>query len=398
MSIACSKVTRASPSRIVPSSATALPSTDSSTSPSFDDALGGAAGRHAVDGDSRAAGRQAALAPIGRRQQRRGGEPRVGEAVVAAVLQVGEEVVDDRDRDEEAHVVGARKALERDADDLAVLHHRSAAVAGVDRGVGLDHEVLVGAAVDVAARLDARDDARGRGDVLSAERKAVGVDARAGARQRPEAQRLQALRERGIVDPQHREVAVVARRLDRRDVRASPGRGAAPAPGGRRRSRGRSSGCGRPRSGSRCPRRRRRAPAARAATSRSPRGTPGCRRPRPRRRCRSRAARRSRAPRRAAAGRRGLRSSGRRRRGLARARPVGHAIGNPRAPDAGPGQEQPRHRRDLALDRRASARGGPPRAAASPPASGRRATSRAGRRARALRSFLSSQSRSSHRP
>ena len=155
-------------------------------------ALGRPAGRHAVDDDARAPLRQPALAPVGRGQQRRRLQPRVREAVVAAVLQVGEEVAHDRDRDEEAHVVGAREALERDAHDAAVLHHRPAAVARVDRGVGLDHEVRVGAAVHVAARLDARDDAGGGRDVLAAEREAVGVDARAGARQRAEPQRPQA--------------------------------------------------------------------------------------------------------------------------------------------------------------------------------------------------------------
>ncbi len=79
--------------------------------------------------------------------------------------------------------------------------------------------MLVGAAVDVAARLDAGDDAGGGRHVLPAEREAVGVDPRSGARQRAEAQRPQAFREGRIAHAQHREVAVVARRLDGRDVR-----------------------------------------------------------------------------------------------------------------------------------------------------------------------------------
>ena len=146
-------------------------------------------------------------------------DPRVREAVVAAVLEVREEVPDDRDGDEEAHVVGAREALEGDAHHPAVLDHRAAAVARVDGGVGLHDEVRVGAAVHVPARLDARDDAGGRGDVLPAEREAVGHDAGAGAREGPEGQGTQPAGESGVFHPEHGEVAVVPHRLERRDVR-----------------------------------------------------------------------------------------------------------------------------------------------------------------------------------
>ena len=192
MSIACSKVTRASPRRIVPSSATRCPSTESEHVARLQHAVRRPAGSDAVHDDAAEPGGQPPLAAIGGGEERRRLEARVREAVVAAVLQVREEVADDRDGDEEAHVVGAREALEGDAHHLAVLDDRAAAVAGVDGRVRLHDEVRVGAAVHVATRLDARDDAGGRGDVLPAEREAVGDDPRARARERAQGQGAQA--------------------------------------------------------------------------------------------------------------------------------------------------------------------------------------------------------------
>ena len=307
---------------------------------------------HAVHHHSAASLRQSTLAAVGRGQKRRRVEPRVGEAVVAAVLEVGEEVADDGDRDEEAHVVGARKALEGDAGHAALLHHRPAAVAGVDGGVRLHDEVRVGAAVHVAARLDARDDAGGGGDVLPAEREAVGVDPGAGCEA--------ACRGRADASPGRRPDRRPAARPGRSrslSPRGSPrtgwpGRAAAPAPAARRRSRGRSSGCVRRRSGSRCRKRRSRPPGATAATSRKPSGIPARTPRRRRRRCRRRgpaaaggATARGRGPR--GRGRRGARHGG----GFARARPVGHRVRDPRAAHAGPREEEPGHRGHLLLDR-----------------------------------------------
>ena len=64
MSTACSNVTRESPTRIVPSSATGCPSTESSTSPGCSDAVERAARCDAVDDD-------AAALPFGSPRSRR---------------------------------------------------------------------------------------------------------------------------------------------------------------------------------------------------------------------------------------------------------------------------------------------------------------------------------------
>ena len=105
-------------------------------------------------------------------------ESRVGEAVVAPVRRVVEEVLHHGHGNEEAHVVEARIALEGDAHHPSVLDHRPAAVAGIDGGVRLHHEVGIDAGVHVAARLDSGHDAGGGGDLLAPEGEAVGGDPR----------------------------------------------------------------------------------------------------------------------------------------------------------------------------------------------------------------------------
>ena len=182
------------------------------------DAVARAAGGDEVDHDAAARLGQTALPPIGGGEQGKGGEPRIGEAVVLPVEQVPQEVVHHRDGDEEAHVVEAGVALEGHPHHPAVLHHGAAAVAGIDGGVGLHHQVRIDAAVDVAARLDPRDDARGGGDLLAAQGEAVGQDMRARARQLAEVERPQTLHEGGVFHGEHGEVAVVGHRGHARDV------------------------------------------------------------------------------------------------------------------------------------------------------------------------------------
>jgi hypothetical protein len=126
------------------------------------------------------------------------------------VLEVVQEVTDHGHGDEEPHVVEAGESLERDAHHVAVLDHRSAAVAGVDGGVGLHHEVRVDSAVHVAARLHAGHDPRGGRHVLPAEGEAVGEDAASRPGQAAEAQRLHSLAEPPVGHAEHGEVAVVA--------------------------------------------------------------------------------------------------------------------------------------------------------------------------------------------
>ena len=109
----------------MPSSAIALPLDGEEHVARLQHAVRRPAGGHAVHDDAAPPGRQPPLAAVGGGEERRRVEAGVGEAVVAAVLEVREEVPDDRDGDEEAHVVGAREALEGDAHDPAVLDHRA---------------------------------------------------------------------------------------------------------------------------------------------------------------------------------------------------------------------------------------------------------------------------------
>ena len=96
MSIACSNVTRASPSADGAVVRDRLPLDREEHVARPQDAVGRPARRHAVDHDAAAARGQPALAPVGRGEERRRVEAGVREAVVAAVLQVREEVADDR--------------------------------------------------------------------------------------------------------------------------------------------------------------------------------------------------------------------------------------------------------------------------------------------------------------
>ena len=61
------------------------------------------------------------------------------------------------------------QALEGDADDLVVLNGRAARVAGVNRGIDLDDEVGVCAAVRVGAEVDTRDDSACDGEAITSD-------------------------------------------------------------------------------------------------------------------------------------------------------------------------------------------------------------------------------------
>src|ERR1041384_4278646 len=55
----------------------------------------------------------------------------------------------------------AAVTLEGDADDLAILHYRSAAIARIDLGADLDRQVLVYRRVGIKLEVDARNNAGG---------------------------------------------------------------------------------------------------------------------------------------------------------------------------------------------------------------------------------------------
>ncbi len=186
--------------------------------PGLDHSIRGPARRHEVHHHPALPLGQTPFAAVDRREERCRLEARVGEAVVPPVLEIGQEVPDHRHRDEEAHVVEAGVALEGHPDHVPLLHDRSPAVPGGDGGVRLHHEVRVDAAVHVASRLHAGDDAGGGGDVLAAEREAIGLHAAPRVRDVAQGQRPQALGEGGGFHAQHRQVAVVAPRLHRGHV------------------------------------------------------------------------------------------------------------------------------------------------------------------------------------
>ena len=81
-------------------------------------------------------------------------------AVVCAVFRILQEAPHDGRRDHVADILRdiAPEPLEGDADDFAVLHHGSTAVAGIDGSVDLDGKVAVHLRVAVSDEVDARDD------------------------------------------------------------------------------------------------------------------------------------------------------------------------------------------------------------------------------------------------
>ena len=117
-----------------------------------------------------------------------------------------------------AGALQAGQALEGDADHLVVLDHRAAAVAGIDRRVGLHGEEGAVADVHVVLHVDARDDAARVGNLLAAGGEAVGDHLRAHFGQRAEGEGLHALGEIGIVDLEHGEVDVVPDEFDVREI------------------------------------------------------------------------------------------------------------------------------------------------------------------------------------
>ena len=75
-------------------------------------------------------------------------------AVVGAVFEVAQKPLDERHRNEVAHIVELEVGLKCNPDDLALLHHRSAAVAWIDCSVCLDEQVRIHSGMDIGAELD----------------------------------------------------------------------------------------------------------------------------------------------------------------------------------------------------------------------------------------------------
>ena len=125
--------------------------------PWFDDAIGGAAAVDAADLDSGVLVLQAERASGGGVEEVAVGQGQIDIVVVAAVFHILQKTVDDRSRDHVADILGdiAAVALEGDSDDLAVLHHGTAAVAGIDGCIDLDGEVGIHAGVGVGLEVDA---------------------------------------------------------------------------------------------------------------------------------------------------------------------------------------------------------------------------------------------------
>ena len=140
--------------------------------------------------------------------------------VVVPVADVLEEMLQHRRGDHVADVLRhvAAVTLERDADHLAVLQHRAAGVAGVDRRVDLAGEVVVHRRMAVRLEVDPRDDAARHAHALAADGIAVDRDARFQRRDAADFQRFEALEKLGVRHVQHREVAIVGDEFDRRGI------------------------------------------------------------------------------------------------------------------------------------------------------------------------------------
>ena len=93
------------------------------------------------------------------------GQGQIHIVVVVAILHILQKPLDHRCGNHIAHILCdiSAVALECDADDLAVLHHRSTAVAGIDGCIDLYGEVGIHAGVRVGLEVDARNDAARHG-------------------------------------------------------------------------------------------------------------------------------------------------------------------------------------------------------------------------------------------
>ena len=140
-------------------------------------------------------------------------------AVVGTVLQIAKKPLDERHWNEVAHVVELEVGLKRDADHLAVLHHRTPAVARIDCRVGLDEQVRVHARMDVGAELDARDHALGVRQLLPAKRVAIGLHPALQLWEFSEGQWHQPLIKRRIAHLKQGEVRVMRNGCDLGDER-----------------------------------------------------------------------------------------------------------------------------------------------------------------------------------
>ncbi len=152
-------------------------------------------------------------------------QARIGNAVIGAVFDIGQEMIDDDGRDKVARVFESMRAFECHADHLVVLDDGTAAVAGIDRSIGLNGEKGAIADMHIALDLDARDHAPGIRDLLATGRKAVSNHGRSDFGKRTKLEGLHALVEfrivlprRRIDHPDDREVNIVRDEFDLGEV------------------------------------------------------------------------------------------------------------------------------------------------------------------------------------
>src|ERR1051326_5879914 len=103
----------------------------------------------------------------------------IGNAVVMLVLNILEEMLNDGRGNEETGVFQAGYSLKSDADDSVVLDDRSAAIARINRRIGLNAQQTPIANMRISLQLDARDHTARVGDFFAAGGITVGDDRRA---------------------------------------------------------------------------------------------------------------------------------------------------------------------------------------------------------------------------
>jgi hypothetical protein len=130
--------------------------------------LGGGYRQQTVDARADAVAVQPEVTAVGRVLQRHDANAGHRKPLVAAILDVFEKVLHHRRRDEEPGVLQPRNPHERHPHNQVILQHRPTAVAGVDRGIGLNREKTAVADVNIVLELDAGDHAAGIGDLLAA--------------------------------------------------------------------------------------------------------------------------------------------------------------------------------------------------------------------------------------
>ena len=163
--------------------------------------------------------RQPHIVPVGWIEQTGRDDPQIRIAIIDPILNIIQEMVDHRDRDDMPDILRCLNNLESDPHDLFILENRATAVPRVDGGVDLEDEVIIPAGMAVASIINPGDDTPGDRDPPAAGRKSIDQYQRTQLRDLLiKRQRGGVLEERGVEDVDQRQVTVMSDKRDHSPV------------------------------------------------------------------------------------------------------------------------------------------------------------------------------------